>query len=373
VIAEDVISALSSLTDLIVISRLSTTVFRRRPYDPRNVAETLAVRYVLSGSLYTSGSRLRIAADLSDAATGHVVWAERFESSISGIFELQDQLSKAISQRLLPYVRQLELQRVRSAHPESLSAYERTLRGIDLFHRSSRSDQDMARSLLESAIEADPSYVTPHAWLAHWHVRKVGQGWSDNPQHDASEANRYSQAALERDATHPHALTVSGLVRSYFYKDLESAIELHNRALTINPSAAPAWLWSTAAYAWRGDGAEAVERSHRAIELSPLDPQMYMFTSIAGTAHAVAGLYDKAVELCRRSLRLNRMFASSHRILTLSLSLSGHAQEAREAAAELLQLEPTLTASGFLRRYPGSESAHASTFAEALSAAGIPQ
>ena len=372
VIAEDVISALSRLTDLIVISRLSTAAFRRRPYEPRSVAETLDVRYVLSGSLYTSGSRLRIAADLSDATTGHVVWAERFESQLTGIFELQDQLSKAISQRLLPYVRQLELQRVRAAQPETLSAYERTLRGIDHFHRSAQSDQDMARSLLESAIEADPSYVTPYAWLAHWYVRKVGQGWSDNVDRDAIEATRYSEAALERDATNPHALTVSGLVTGYLYKDLESAIELHNRALTINPSAASAWLWSTSAYAWRGDGAEAVRRSHRAIELSPLDPQMYMFTSIAGTAHAVAGLYDKAIELCRRSLRLNRMFASTHRILTLSLSLSGREQDAREAAVELLKLEPTLTAAGFLRRYPGSKAAHARTFAEALSAAGVP-
>jgi class 3 adenylate cyclase/TolB-like protein/Tfp pilus assembly protein PilF len=372
IIAEDVISNLSRLIDLMVISRLSTTAFRRRPYEPRSVGEALNVRYVLSGSLYTSGSRLRITADLSDAATGQVVWAERFESSVTGIFELQDQLSKAISQRLVPYVRQLELQRARSAQPETLSAYERTVRGIDHFHRSSPRDLEQARLLLESAIEADPSYVTPYAWLAHWYVRKVGQGWSDDPQLDAAEAKRYSEAALERDATNPHALTVSGLVHGYLYKDLQSAIELHNRALTINPSAASAWLWSTSAYAWQGDGSQAVERSHRAIELSPLDPQMYLFTSIAGTAHAVAGRYDKAIELCRRSLRLNRMFASSHRILTISLSLSGRGQEAREAAAELLKLEPTLTARGFLKRYPGSESAHAKVFAEALSAAGVP-
>ena len=372
VIAEDVISALSRLTDLIVISRLSTAAFRHRRYEPRGVAEALNVRYVLSGSLYTSGPRLRITADLSDAATGHVVWAERFESSVSGIFELQDQLATAISQRLGPHVSQLELQRARAAHPESLTAYERTLRGIDHFHRSSQQDLDVARSLLESAIEADPSYVTPYAWLAHWYVRRVGQGWSADPQRDATEASRYSLVALEKDATHPHALTISGVVRSYLYKDLEAAIELHNRALAINPSAAPAWAWSTAAYAWLGDGNEAVRRSHRAIELSPFDPQMYLFTSIAGAAHAAAGLYDKAIELCRRSLRLNRMYASSHRILTMSLSLAGRRDDARTAAAELLRVEPNLTVSGFLKRHPGSESAHARTFAEALSAAGVP-
>src|SRR6187401_3248119 len=113
---------------------------------------------------------------------------------------------------------------------------------------------------------------------------------------------------------------------------------------------------STSAYALSGKGEEAVRRSHRAIELSPFDPQMYMFTSIAGTAHAVAGQYDKAIELCRRSLRQNRMFASTHRILTLSLALSGQQAQAREAAVELLGLEPGLTVSGFLRRYPGSAS-----------------
>jgi class 3 adenylate cyclase/TolB-like protein/Tfp pilus assembly protein PilF len=372
VIAEDVIGALSRLTDLIVISRLSTAAFRSRPYEPRGVAEALGVRYVLSGSLYTSGSRLRITADLSDAASGHVVWAERFESSLTAIFDLQDQLARAISQRLVPYMRQRELQRARSEQPETLSAYERTLRGIDHFHRSTQRDLDTARSLLESAIEADPSYVTPYAWLAHWHVRRVGQGWAADPQRDAIEANRYSEAALEKDATHPHALTISGAVKSYLDKDLEGAIELHNRALTINPSAAPAWAWSTAAYAWLGDGNEAVRRSHRAIELSPFDPQMYFFTSTAGAAHAVAGLYDTAIELLRRSLRLNRLYTSSHRILTLSLSLSGRRDDARKAAAELLMREPNLTASGFLKRYPGSESAHARTFAEALADAGVP-
>jgi TolB-like protein/class 3 adenylate cyclase/Tfp pilus assembly protein PilF len=371
-IADDVIGDLSRLIELTVISRLSTSPFRDRPYEPRNVAEALGVRYVLSGNLHTSGARLRLMAELTEAGAGHVIWAERFEGSLADIFDLQDHLSQAISKRVVPYVRQLELQRARSAHPEKLTAYERTLRAIDHFHCSSSHDLDQARALLESAIQADPSYVTPYAWLAHWHVRRVGQGWSSDSAHDTIEANRYADAALQRDPNDPLALTVSGLVAGYLKKDQETAINQHNRALTINPSASSAWLWSTSAYAWSGNGEEAVRRSQRAIELSPFDPQMYMFTSIAGTAHAVAGQYDKAIEMCRRSLRQNRMFASTHRILTLSLALSGREAEAREAAVELLGLEPGLTVSGFLRRYPGSESTHARTFGQALLSAGVP-
>jgi TolB-like protein/Tfp pilus assembly protein PilF len=371
-IAEDVIGDLSRLTDLFVISRLSTTPFRDRPYEPRSVANLLGVRYVLSGTLQTSGTRLRLTSELTEAEGDHVIWSERFDGSLEDIFELQDRLSKDIARRVVPYVHQLELQRARSKRPESLTAYELTLRAIDHFHRSSNQDMDQARILLEAAIQADSAYVTPYAWLAHWYVRRVGQGWSDDPRRDKVAANGYADAALHRDPTDPLALTVFGLVTGYLNKDLDSAILHFDRALTINPSASSAWVWSTSAYAWHGNGEEAVRRSGRAMELSPFDPLMYTFNSIAGTAHAVAGDYDKAIEFCRRSLRQNRMFASTHRILAISLALSGRVEEARIAASELLQREPTLTVGGFLQRYPGSASAQASIFGEALAVAGVP-
>ena len=371
-IAEDLIGDLSRLTDLFVISRLSTTPFRDRPYEPRNIAELLGVRYVLSGSLQTSGTRLRLMAELTQAEAGHVIWTERFEGSLADIFDLQDRLSQDIARRVVPYVRDLELQRARAQRPENLTAYELTLRAIDHFHRSSHEDLNQARALLEAAIEADPAYVTPYAWLAHWYVRRVGQGWSDDPNRDKMEAIRYANSALDIGGTDPLTLTVYGLVAGYLNKDFEGAITHFDRALTINPSAASAWVWSTSAYAWLGNGEEAVRRSHRAIELSPFDPLMYTFTSIAGTAHVVAGQYDKAIDFCRRSLRQNRMFASTHRILAISLALAGRVDEAREAAGELLKLEPTLTVSGFAQRYPGSASAQAKVFCEALTIAGVP-
>lgn len=371
-IAEDVIGDLSRQIDLMVISRLSTTRIRDRSLEPGEVVLALGARYLLSGSLRTSGTRLRLMAELTEAGAGHVIWAEQFEGSMVDIFQLQDSLSSAITHRVVPHVRRYELQRARAKNPEDLTAYESTLRAIDHFTCTSRLDLEHARALLEAAIRSDPDYVTPYAWMAHLYVRRVGQGWSEDREHDSSEATRYAQAALQRDGSDPHALTVAGLVAAYLGKDLEGAISLYNRALTINPSAASAWVWSTSAYAWLGDGDEAVRRSSRAMELSPFDPLMYTFTSIAGTAHAAAGQYDKAVELCRQSLRQNRMFASTHRILTISLALGGRLEEARAAATELMRLEPNLTVAMFLRRYPGSASTHAEQFGKALALAGVP-
>jgi adenylate cyclase len=115
-----------------------------------------------------------------------------------------------------------------------------------------------------------------------------------------------------------------------------------------------------------------VRRAPMAIELSPFDPNMYLFTSHAGSAYAVAGQYERAIEFLRRSLRENRLFTATHKLLTVSLALSGQMEQARAAAAELLSLEPTFTVSLWRERYPGRNAPCAATFYEALRTAGIP-
>jgi adenylate cyclase len=371
-VAEDLIGELSRQTDLFVISRLSTTPFRDRLFEPRNVAEILGVRYVLSGSMHTSGTRLRLSAELTEAEVGRVIWAERFEGSLANIFELQDQLSSDIARCVVPYVRQIELQRARSKRPENLTAYERMVRAVDHLHRSSHEDVEQARLMLEAAIESDSTYATPYAWLARLYVLRVGQGWSPDPKRDAINADRFAEDALDRDGTDPWAISVHGLVAAYLHKDLETAIARYDRALTINPSTPAAWAWSTAAHAWLGRGQEAVMRAPRAIQLSPLDPHMHLFTAVAGTAYAVAGDYAGAIEWLRRSVRENRMYTAPQKVLAISLALSDQLDKARQVIADVLALEPSLTVGGFRSRYPGSASAHAERFCAALAEAGVP-
>jgi TolB-like protein/class 3 adenylate cyclase/Tfp pilus assembly protein PilF len=371
-LAEDLITTLSVQSDLAVISRLSTAPFRDRYYEPRNVAEILGVRYALSGTLQTSGARVRLIAELTEVEVGQVIWADRFEGKLTDIFDLQDQLSRDITARVVPLVRQRELARVRSKRPENLTAYERTLRAADLFHRSSPDALGESRRLLEGAIQSDPHYAAPHAWLARWYVRRVGQGQSTDPQHDSAAAYRHAESALELDETDSWVLSVNGLVAAYLDKDLEKAMSIYDRALTINPSNPSAWVWSTSALSWLGRGEDAVARAPRAIELSPFDPNMYSFTSVAGVAHLVAGNYDKAIELSRVSLRQNAMFTGTHKMLSVALALAGRVDEARIAVQNLLKLDPTLTVAGFLRQYPGRDTEHAQRFATALAEAGLP-
>lgn len=371
-LAEDLIGTLSVQSELVVISRLSTAPFRERFYEPRNVAEILGVRYALSGTLQSSGARVRLMAELTDVEVGQAVWAERFEGQIVDIFDLQDQLSRDIAVRVVPLVRQRELARARAKRPENLTAYERTLRAIDHLHRSSAADLEQARQMLEAATTSDPNYAAPHAWLAQYYVRRVGQGGSPDPASDAQSAYRHAEAALERDEGDAWVLSVNGLVAGYLDKNPAKAMTLFDRALAINPSTPSAWVWSTSALAWLDRGDEAVSRAPRAIELSPFDPNRYAFNAMAAVAHAVAGDLEKSIESSRQSIRQNALFASSYRTLAIALALAGRLDEARTAVNQLMKLEPSLTVSGFARRYPGRDSRHAAGFLSALAVAGVP-
>jgi adenylate cyclase len=373
VLAEELIGHLSRLTDLTVISRLSTAPFRDRLYEPRDVGEALGVRYVLSGSMLVTDPQIQVVVELTEADVGQVIWSERFRGTVSDLFDMLEAMAPDIAKRVVPHVRQRELQRARSKGIESLTAYESLLRGVDHFHRNSREDLEESRRMLEAAIRSEPSYAVPYAWLAHWYVRRVGQGWTEDPLGEAAQARSLVAEALSRDETNPLVLTVAGLVSGYLDKDLPSASALLDRALAINPSEASAWGWSTGVHAWLGDGEEAVRRSDRAMDLSPFDPRMYNFTSLAATANIVADQYEKAIELCRWSLRLNRMYAASHRLFVISLMLAGRTQEARKAVAELLSLEPRLTVERWRARYPGNRSPQIDRLCDALAAAGIPR
>ena len=145
------------------------------------MAELLGVRYILSGTMQGfRRSRAHRGRAHASRTPAPVIWAERFDGQRSEIFELQDRLSEDIAHRVVPYVRQVELERARARRPENLTAYERTLRAIDHLHRNSPDDLRLAHALLEAAIDSDPLYAAPHACLAFLHVRRVGQGWSSD-------------------------------------------------------------------------------------------------------------------------------------------------------------------------------------------------
>jgi adenylate cyclase len=370
-LADETIAALSRVADFFVTSRLSSMAFRRAPLALHRIGEMLGVQYVLSGSLQIAHPRALFVAELADTRDGRIVWSERFEGDLVDVFAMQGQLARKVVGSVAPVMRSIELHRARITSFEELDAYGMTLRGVELMHRLAPDDFNAAREAFQTAIARNPVSAAPHAWLAKWHVMRVALGMSDNPGRDGAEASGCAERALACDAEDSLALAVDGLVTAWRH-DLDTAEGRLAHALAANPNEALAWLHSAMAHAWRGRGEEAVQCAEQALSLSPLDPMMYYFNSLAGMAYLIAERYDRAVELSLRSLRENRLHTPTLRTLAAALALSGRLGEARETIAKLREFEPSLTAAAVRKRYPGRESPQAARLVGALVDAGLP-
>jgi TolB-like protein/DNA-binding SARP family transcriptional activator len=371
-VVDDLSEALSRLPNFFVTSRLSARAFRGQDRPPQEIGDLLGVQYVLSGSIRVVTDRLRLSVELTDSRSGTVLWSQRLDEKFFDLFEVQDRLVEAIVRRIAPHLHQAELSRTRIKRADRLEAYDLLLRGVENMHNSSRTVFEASERLFGEAIERQPGYAAALAWLAYWHVLRVGQGWSANPAADTARADELATRGVEYDATEPMALAVHGHIASYLHKNFDLAFTRFKAALDINPNSAPAWLWQAAARSWVGDGPRAIADVTRAKALSPYDPLMYAYSIVEGMAFLADGQYDRAVECARRSIHENRTYTSAHRLLVMALVLAGREDEAQAHVDPLLQLEPELTVERFRSRYPGSASAHAGLYCDALARAGIP-
>src|ERR1044071_8028546 len=159
-IVEDVITALSRNRAFFVISRNTSFTYKGPAVDIAKVARELGVRYVLEGSVRRAGNRVRITAQLVDAANGHHLWADRYDREMADVFAVQDEIARTITGELAPGVIAAEMQQARRKDPGQLDAWDRIMRAHWHIRRFTRDDLAEARRLLEQAVELDPANAT---------------------------------------------------------------------------------------------------------------------------------------------------------------------------------------------------------------------
>ncbi|MEO5669739.1 MAG: tetratricopeptide repeat protein [Ramlibacter sp.] len=371
-LADEVIAALSRTSELNVISRLSTTVFSSRHEAVDDIRTHLGATYILSGTCRSAGSQLSLFVELIEAKSGHVLWADNLKGQVQGLFAVDDALIGSLVASISASVMSKELQRARGQALPTLDDYTLLLGAVALMHRTSPTEFDRARLLLEHLIDRSPRHPIPHAWLAQWHVLSASQGWSVDPGRERKLAQDHTMRALDTDPDCSLALTIDGLVRIHLLKDIEGALARYHDAIAINPNESLAWLFKGTLHAFKGEGEGAISSAERALSLSPLDPLRYFYDSLAASAAVSAGDYQRAIELAKRSLRANRTHTSTFRALAIAQSLSGDVDGARESIAQLLALDPQFTVAEFLKRSPSSQFSVGKRYADALLQAGLP-
>jgi adenylate cyclase len=373
VLAEELIQDLSRSPELHVISRLSTTVFRGRGATLAQVSTNLNANYVLSGFYRIKGSQVVLEVELAESKSGQIAWAGRYKGQLASVISGKRDLIDEIAANVSTAVMVSELQRAQSQALPTLKSYTLLIAAVALMHRLSPYDFDEARKLLEALIERAPRQAIPRAWLAKWHVLRVQQGWSENPQQDAQFALQCTKQALDIDPHCSLALAIDGFVHTNLLKKLDTAKERYELALLTNPNDSLAWLLKGTLHAFKGEGQQAVSCTQRARKLSPLDPHRYFYDSLSATAHLAAHQYDRALKLAQRSLRSNCTHTSTLRAMAIAQWQLGFHEDAHRTVERLMQLEPHLTIRTWRERSPSSGYGIGEEWASVLQSAGVPE
>jgi class 3 adenylate cyclase/tetratricopeptide (TPR) repeat protein len=373
ILAEELIRDFSRSPDLHVISRLSTTAFRHRIVSLDEVRDHLSANYVLSGSYRIDGDRIHLYAELADARSSGVVWSGRVDDKIGGIISGDGQAIMDMVGRTRSAIVTRELQRVEYQSLPNLESYSILIGAIMLMHRMNRSDFERARGLLQGLIDRSSRQAIPSAWLAKWHVLRWYQGWSSDVGEDADLALAYSRRALDAHPESSLALSIDGLVHTFFARRLDIAMERYRLAVEANPNDPLAWIHKGALHAFMNEGNRAVQDTSKALERSPLDLHRYYYDSLAATAANANSDYELGLKLAERSLRVNKMHVSTLRTKAIAQWQLGMSEEARRTGQELCAMEPSMTVSGWLSRSPAADYDIGKEWAKILEKIGIPK
>ena len=335
-VVEEVITALSRIRWLFVIARTSSFSYRGKNVDVKQIARELGVRYIVEGSIRRAADQLRITAQLVDAATGAHLWADHFDGSIHGVFELQDRLALSVAGVIEPELIDAEARYARQAPTRDISAYELYLRALQLAYPWERSGLLGAIDLLSQAIEQDPEYAVALGLLSSCKMFLYVADWCDD--HDAlrGQMGDLARRAIRAGRDDARAIGMAAGTLIFCDEPIESCIELADRALALNPSNAHNWVGAGWVRLYAGQPASALEHFHRALRLSPR-VRAGVWTGI-GNASFMARRLDEAETALRRAIESQAQWPPTFRILASCYAHLGRFDDARAALDRLKAL-----------------------------------
>lgn len=297
-VTEDIITELARFQQLYVVARHSSFRYRDKAADILRVGRELNAQYIVEGSVRRNDDHIRISAQLIDATTGIHVWADRYDTRLSDLFAVQDEITRRIVGALAVRVEDEDCAKAGRKPPGSMRAYDYWLHGkrsLDLYTREANSE---ARQLFESALALDPNYARAHAGLALTYDRGAFySAWDADPMVSLEKAEDHAKKAVALDDTDPLPHVILGWVH-LGRREFNRAKEQLELAMAINPNDADTLAKSALILAWSGEGTAPIELAQTAIRLNPHYPAWYQ-CFLAG-CYLCAGKYPEAVAIWER-------------------------------------------------------------------------
>jgi len=359
-LTEELIFELGRFKKLFVTSRSATRALSA-DLDPQAVGVRLGVRYVLGGTIRQFGKQIRLSLSLSETDSGGVVWSDRLDESIEGLVDRLDELVSRIASTVLGRIEENDIAATRRLKPDSMTAYEFHLRGLEFHRLGGVVDENLreATNWFERAIEADPNFSRPRAM---WVCARSGL-----PEFDMEDGERRTQRALELDPNDPEANRIMGsiLMQRGAY---EASRKYHEKAMELSPSDAYIKGRSAAFYNFSGEPERALQLLDEAAELDPFLHVWCIEERVAVLYHL--GKYREAIEAALQltfQTRRSRLYrAAAHAAL-------GETARAREIVAEALASAPGLTVELIVTHECYRDPAIKQKLIDLLVGAGLPE
>jgi adenylate cyclase len=336
-ITENTITALSYIPEIFVIARNSTFTYKGKAVKAQEVAEDLGVRYILEGSVQRAGDRVRIIAQLIDAASGRHLWADRYDRGLQDLFALQDEITLKIVSALqvkLSVGVQTRLGRKTMPNFEAWSYY---VRGYGHMKRHTKADNAKARELFERAASLAPGYAMVFTALGWTHFDDAFHGWSESREESLLRAVELAKKALALDDSDPmiHALWGAIYLRQGRY---DQAIAEGERSVALGPNQADPHFLLAMYLSHTGRYKEAVPLIRKAMRLNPYYPSTYL--ELLSRVYLQMGEYEEAVEAFKMLVVREPHRIVGHVGLAIAYIRLGRNEQARSEVAEVLRLFP---------------------------------
>jgi adenylate cyclase len=338
---EDVITELEKIRELRLFPRSSVLPFRDKPVPLTQVGDQLCADFVMEGSIRRAGDRLRITARLADTASGHSVWAERFDRRMEDVFVIQDEIAQSIALALRVVLTEKEKHAIEKVPTSNIQAYDYYLRGRKFLYQLRRPSLEFARQMFARAIVIDPNYARAYAGVAD--CSSFLYMWFDSSEDNLREALSASRRAVELDPESPVTHASLGLAL-FLSNDYVAAHDEFETALGLCTELFEAYFYYGRSCFSQGQFEKAAELFLRASQASPADYQALSLRALCFRALNRETEARQAYQQCLRKiedhLQLNPDDVRAVYMKSGSLSGLGENVEALEWADRALSMDP---------------------------------
>ena len=373
-ITEDIITALSHISRLLVVARNSTFTYKGQAVDVKQVSREQGVRYVLEGSVRKAGNRVRVTAQLIDATTGHHLWAERYDRDLEDIFAVQDEITREVVIALDVRLIRGEQARFWSSGTKNLEAWECVRLATDLVGRGTLEGLREAHQLCKRALDLDPNYAT--AWTklgwAHHNEVDVGFGYDSKGSREAGlgSALDCAKKALELDPSCADAyclLAICHLSKG----EHDQAIVMSEKSVVLAPNHAEVLAVSAITQNKSGRPERSLELIRKAMRLSPIYPTWHLW--VLGTACRLTGQTDSAIGAFEAAIKRKADYLAPLVGLASTLGEVGREEDAKTSVSEILRIDPDFSIKKYMDGLSYRDPAESARFEEGLRKAGLPE